>query len=84
MFCWFNDLGFEEPLWGLLWGNVIPSVECGYNGLVGVLRLDGEVTSEIDSGFGRLIVAYIFGGHTEAVRNVEHEGGEAVRGGDGG
>ena len=65
-------------------GNVIPSVECGYNGLVGVLRLDGEVTSEIDSGFGRLIVAYIFGGHTEAVRNVEHEGGEAVRGGDGG
>lgn len=45
---------------------------------------DGEVAAEVEAGFGGLVVAYVLGGHAETVGNVEHEGGEAVGGGDGG
>lgn len=45
---------------------------------------DGEVAAEVEAGFGGLVVAYVLGGHAETVGNVEHEGGEAVGGRDGG
>ena len=49
-----------------------------------LLGFDGEVAAEVEAGFGGLVVAYVLGGNAETVGNVEHEGGEAVGGGDGG
>ena len=58
---------------------------CKYAVLLFLLfGFDGEVASEVEAGFGGLVVAYVLGGHAETVGNVEHEGGEAVGGRDGG